>query len=125
MSRHTPRVRPERVAEQIRVEVAGILQRELKDPRIGLTTCTRVQVSGDLRVAKVYVSVLGDSSEQDQTMKALGRASGYVRRILSKRLGLRASPEVRFLFDPSVEYGIRLDKILEETRKTDEEDVDD
>jgi ribosome-binding factor A len=110
------------VAEQIRVEIAGILQRELKDPRIGLATCTRVNVSGDLRVAKVYVSVLGSEPEQKQTMKALGIASGYVRHLLSRRLGLRVSPEVRFMFDPSVEYGIKLEKMLEETKRDKEEE---
>jgi ribosome-binding factor A len=112
------------VAEQIRVEIADILQRELKDPRIGLTTCTRVNVSGDLRVAKVYVSVLGNEPDQRQTMKVLGKASGYVRRLLSRRLGLRVSPEVRFMFDPAVEYGIRLEKILEETKKQSDEEQD-
>jgi ribosome-binding factor A len=105
------------VAEQIRMEIAEILQRELKDPRIGLATCTRVNVSGDLRVAKVYVSVLGSESEQRRSMKALGGASGYVRRVLSKRLGLRVSPEVRFIFDPAVEYGIELEKMIEEAKR--------
>ncbi len=122
MSRGTSRVRPERVAEQIRVEVAGILQRQLKDPRIGLATCTRVLVSGDLGVAKVYVSVLGSESEQKKTMMALGKASGYVRHLLSRRLGLRVSPEVRFMFDPSVEYSIKLERMFEEARRDTEEE---
>ncbi len=117
VSRNLSRIRPERVAEKIRVEVADILQRELKDPRIGLVTCTRVQVSGDLKVAKVYVSVLAESQEQEATMEALVSASGFVRRLLSQRLGLRVSPEVRFIFDPSVEYGIRLERLIEETKK--------
>lgn len=104
------------------MDIAEILQRELKDPRIGLATCTRVNVSGDLGVAKVYVSVLGSEPEQKQTMKALGRASGYVRHLLSRRLGLRVSPEVRFIFDPAVEYGIELEKIIEETKRDTEEE---
>jgi len=115
--RSGPRVRPERVAEQIRIEIAGILQRDLKDPRVGLATCTRVQISGDLKIAKIYVSVLGTSEEQERTMLVLQGASGFVRRLLGQRLSLRASPEVRFLFDPSVEYGIRLDRLIEETRQ--------
>jgi len=110
------RIRQERVAEQIRMEIAGILQRDLKDPRVGLATCTRVQVSGDLKVAKIYVSVLGAQEEQKRAMAALDGASGFVRRLLGHRLGLRVSPEVRFTFDPSVEYGIRLEKLIEETR---------
>jgi ribosome-binding factor A len=113
MSRSGGRVRPDRVAEQIRIEIASILQRDLEDPRIGLATCTRVQVTRDLRVAKVYVSVLANSEEQKETLEALGRASGYVRRLLSRRIGLRVSPEVRFIFDPSVEFGIQLDEMIE------------
>ena len=116
MPRSGARIRPERVAEQIRMEFAGIMQRDLKDPRVGLTTCTRVQVSGDLKVAKIYVSVLGASEEQKRAMAALDGACGFVRRLLGQRLGLRVSPEVRFTFDPSVEYGIRLEKLIEETR---------
>ena len=122
MARNTARIRPERVAEAIRIEIAAILQRDLNDPRIGLATCTRVQVSGDLRVAKVYISVLADSQEQETTMKTLGRASGFVRRLLSQRLDLRVSPEVRFIFDPSVEYSIRLESLIEETKRGADED---
>ncbi len=116
MPRGGARIRQERVAEQIRIEIAGILQRDLKDPRIGLATCTRVRVSGDLKVAKIYVSVLGAPEEQKRAMAALDGASGFVRRLLGQRLGLRVSPEVRFTFDPSVEYGIQLEKLIEETR---------
>ncbi len=122
MARNTARIRPERVAERIRIEIAQILQRDLNDPRISLATCTRGQVSGDLRVAKVYISVLADSQEQETTMKTLGRASGFVRRLLSQRLDLRVSPEVRFVFDPSVEYSIRLESLIEETKRGADED---
>lgn len=129
MSKRRPeRVRPERVAEQIRADVAVILQTELKDPRLGLVTCTRVQVSNDLRNAKLYVSVLGGDTERNDTMKALERATGFVRRRLSSRLGLRAAPDIRFVFDPSVEYGIRLEELIEESRQrspdSDESDAD-
>ena len=116
MPRSGARVRPERVAEQVRIEIAGILQRDLKDPRVGLATCTRVQVSRDLKVAKIYISVLGTSEEQKRTMAALLGASGFVRRLLGQRLSLRVSPEVRFVFDPSVEYGIKLERLIQESR---------
>ena len=124
MSKRRPqRVRPERVAEQIRADVAEILQRDLNDPRLGLVTCTRVRVSSDLRTAKLYVSVLGDEHEREVTLKALDTATGFVRRRLSARLGLRAAPEIRFVFDPSVEYGIRLEELIEKTRlKTSDSD---
>lgn len=105
------------MAEQVRVETAGILQRDLKDPRVGLATCTRVHVSRDLKVARIYISVMGDAEEQKRTMAALEGASGFVRRLLGQRLGLKASPEVRFLFDPSVEYGIRLERLIQESRR--------
>lgn len=110
------RIRPERVAEQLRVDVAEILQREIKDPRLGLVTCTRVEVTNDLRHAKVYVSILGGQSERDSSMKALKSATGYVRRLVTSRLGLRVSPEIAFVYDPSVEYAIRLEGLIEETK---------
>ena len=118
------RIRPGRVAEQVRMDVADILQNELKDPRLGLVTCTRVDLTGDLRHAKLYVSVLGDESAREATMAALGSATGYVRRQLSRRLALRVSPEIVFVFDPSVEYGIRLEELIEETKKQSPPDDD-
>jgi len=109
------RIRPGRVAEQLRMDVADILQNDLKDPRLGMVTCTRVDLTNDLRHAKVYVSVLGE--DKDDSMQALKSATGYVRRILAKRLGLRVSPEIVFVFDPSVEYSIRLEGLIEETKR--------
>jgi ribosome-binding factor A len=115
------RVRPERLAEQIRMDTAEILT-QLKDPRLPLVTCTRVTVTSDLKHAKLYVSVLGDEKERGRAMKILEGATGYVRRRLSERLGLRAAPEVAFLFDPSVEYGIRLEELLHATRPPEGDD---
>jgi len=109
------RIRPERVAEQLRMDVADILQNDLKDPRLGMVTCTRVDLTNDLRHAKVYVSVLGE--DKDDSMRALESATGYVRRKLARRLGLRVSPEIVFVFDPSVEYSIRLEGLIEETKR--------
>ena len=109
------RIRSERVAEQLRMDVADILQNDLKDPRLGMVTCTRVDLTNDLRHAKVYVSVLGE--DKDGSMQALASAAGYVRRKLSRRLGLRVSPEIVFVFDPSVEYSIRLEGLIEETKR--------
>lgn len=117
-----PRIRPERVAEQLRMDVADILQNELKDPRLGLVTCTRVDLTSDLRHAKLYVSVLGEESAKESSMEALESATGYVRKKLSKRLGLRVSPEIVFVFDPSVEYGIRLEGLIEQTKERSPDD---
>jgi len=111
-----PRIRSQRVSEEIRMVVAEILQRDLKDPRLGMVTCTRVELTRDLRHAKVYVGVLGDEDVRKRSMAALSQATGYVRRLVSSRLALRLSPELVFLFDPSVEYQIRLESLIDETK---------
>ena len=100
----------------IRKEVAGILRFELADPRIRRATVTRVTLSGDLRLARVHVSILGSPAEQRETLGVLGRARGRVRSLLGRRVRLRATPEVRFVFDSSVEFSIRLERILERER---------
>jgi len=105
--------RRERVAEAIRREVAGILRFELADPRVGRATVTRVELTGDLTLARVYVSVYGSDAEQKETLGVLGRARGRVRTLLGSRVRLRATPEIRFVFDPSVEFSIRLQQILD------------
>ncbi len=122
--RRGERIRPERVAEQIRMDVARILQNDMKDPRLALVTCTRVDLTRDLRYAKIYVSVLAEGSEQEQTLKVLEGATRYVRRRLTERIGLRVSPEIRFIFDPSVEYGIRLEELIEKTKEQSPEEDD-
>jgi ribosome-binding factor A len=99
------------------MDAASILQSELKDPRLPLVTCTRVTVTNDLKSAKLYVSVLGDEAQKKRAMKVLEGATGYVRRLLAERLGLRTAPEIRFVYDPSVEYGIRLEELLQEERE--------
>lgn len=108
--------RRERVAERVRQEVAGILRFDLADPRVARATVTRVEMSRDLGLARVYVSVLGDEKQQKETLTTLRRAGGRVRSLLGGRVRLRATPEVRFVFDPSVEFGIRLEEILEAER---------
>lgn len=108
--------RRERVAEAIRREVAGILRFELADPRVGRATVTRAELTGDLAQARVYVSVYGSDAERKETLAVLERARGRVRALLGSRVRLRATPEVRFVFDPSVEFSIRLEQILEAER---------
>lgn len=103
------------------MDVAEILQSHLKDPRLPLVTCTRVSVTSDLKHAKLYVSVLGDEGARERAMAVLEGAAGYVRRLLAHRLALRSAPEIRFVFDPSVEYGIRLEELLREQRESSEE----
>jgi len=106
------RIRPERVAHLMRREVADILVR-LRDPRISRwVSVTDVEVTPDLSLARVYVSVLAAGDERRCSLEALAHAAGFVRRELAPRLGLREVPEVRFLLDSSIETGARVDELL-------------
>ena len=107
------KIRPERVAQRMRREVADILENKLRDPRVtGLVSVTDVEVSHDLSFAKVYVSVLEEGPARAQALEALRHASGFVRHALRPRLGLREVPEIRFLLDTSIERGARVEDIL-------------
>ncbi len=108
--------RPERLAEAIREEVAQLVSFELKDPRIGLVTVTRVEVSRDLGHARVHVGILGGEAERKKALQALRSASGFVRRELSQRLGIRQVPEVDFRYDKGMEATERVARLLEEDR---------
>jgi ribosome-binding factor A len=109
--------RTARVAERIREEVSQILATELADPGVGLITVTRVKVTPDLSLARVYWTIRGDAAERKKTAKALARAAAYVRHLLSARMTLRRSPEVQFLFDQSVAAQDRVEQILEELKQ--------
>jgi len=109
--------RLQRVEQAIKEEVAQILQRELKDPRIGFVTITRVKVSADLQHAIVYFSLLEGHGSPSETQAGLKSATGYVRRLLGERLRLRVTPEVIFRLDPSVADSIRISKLLSELEK--------
>jgi ribosome-binding factor A len=91
----------------------------MADPRIGLITVTRVKVTPDLSLARVYWTLMGEAAEQKVTAKALARAASYVRRLLSARLTLRRSPEVQFIFDQSVAAQDRVEEILQELKRED------
>lgn len=107
------RIRPGRVAQLMKREIAGILARELRDPRLAnLVSVTDVEVTQDLSFARVYVSVLEGGMDRQQALEALGSAAGYVRHLLAPRLGLREVPQVRFLLDTSIERGARVEEIL-------------
>ena len=101
-----------RVGEQIKKELSQILQMELKDPRIGFVTVTGVDVTNDLSQATVYLSVLGDDSQKEETLKALAKAHGFIRSELGRRVRLRHTPELIFKFDTSIEYGSRIEQLL-------------
>ena len=112
--------RVERVAEQIREEVSQILATEVADPGIGLVTVTRVKVTPDLSLARIYWTSMGDAKQRKDTTKALSRAAAYVRHLLSTRMTLRRSPDVQFLFDRSVAAQDRVEQILYELKQEEE-----
>jgi ribosome-binding factor A len=104
--------RPERVGEEIREELAVLLVREVHDPGIGFVTLTRVKVSPDLQLARVYYTTMGDAAARQATAQALARATPFLRRHIGARIRLRRVPELRFEFDRSVEHQDRVERIL-------------
>lgn len=108
------KIRVGRVQEQIKKELFQILQTEWKDPRTGFITITAVEVTGDLSIARVFVSVLGDDKQKEDTLAALSRGKGFIRSELGKRIRLRVVPEIEFKIDQSIDYGARIEKLLHE-----------
>ena len=109
--------RAERLAVLIKEELGRILQRDLKDPRIGFASITNVRVSKDMSHAKIYVSVLGDKEQQQATMKGLESAKGFIRSELGKRIRLRHTPEIHFTADTSLEEGARILSLIDQIQK--------
>lgn len=112
-----PGRRHDRLVDQIQSEVAEMLEGELKDPRIGFATVTRVELSPDLGRARVLVSVLGDDEAREQTLAGLASATGFVRRELAQRLRLRRAPELTFAFDRGAEEAEQIDVLLHKLRE--------
>ena len=113
--------RIDRISEEVRRELDAIIREELNDPRVdGTFSITRAEVTGDLRFAKVYVSVLEDE-KRDGLMEALKNAKGFIRRSLGKRMIIRYAPELIFVSDKNIEYGVHIAKVLSETIKTNDD----
>lgn len=106
--------RADRVADQIRMEVAEILMRKIKDPRVRSVTVTDVELTSDLRIARVFVTVMGTDAEEREIFAGLAKASGFVRGELGRRLALRYLPEVVFVKDVSGPRGDRVLQLLDE-----------
>jgi ribosome-binding factor A len=105
--------RRDRLADRIRSEVAGMIESELKDPRIGFTTVTRVELSADLRRARILVSVLGDERQRQETLSGLVSATGYVRHEVGRRLRVRHVPELSFALDRSLDEAEHIEELLQ------------
>jgi len=108
--------RPDKVGEQIRIELTQLLARDVHDPGIGFITLTKVTVSPDLQIARVYYTLLGDEKAQRETDKALRRALPFLRRQIAQRVRLRRVPELDFVFDKSVAQQDRIEQILQELK---------
>ncbi|PLT34170.1 30S ribosome-binding factor RbfA [Bacillus sp. V5-8f] len=105
-------LRANRVGEQMKKELTEIIGRKIKDPRIGFVTVTDVAVTGDLQQATVYISVLGDEEQKENTLKGLAKAKGFIRSEIGQRIRLRKTPEIAFEFDESIAYGNRIDTLI-------------
>lgn len=112
--------RLDKVTEAIRRQVSIIIHDELKDPRLGFVTITRVELTPDLRFAKVFFSVLGKEEDYKKTKKALDSALGFIRRLIAQRINLRFAPEIVFREDRSSEYSVRIQEVLEQLKELNE-----
>ena len=104
--------RSERAAEQLRLELARLIESEVRDPRVGFATVTEVRLAPDMRSARVFVSVLGDEEQERSTMKGLVAASNFLRHELSEALSLRHTPELAFEIDKSEQTSERVEELL-------------
>ncbi|MBE3575944.1 MAG: 30S ribosome-binding factor RbfA [Firmicutes bacterium] len=109
--------RIQRLQEQLKVEISDILRKEVKDPRIGFVSITGVEISGDLRHVKVFVSVMGGPEEQAQSMAGLEAATGFIRSEVGQRIRLRYTPEIVFKLDQSIERGARVMELLDHLKE--------
>ncbi len=110
--------RPEKLGDVIRDILARLVQQEVRDPRVGFVTLTDVELSPDLRHAKVFISRLGDAHERAASVAALNRASGFLRRALAREANFRRTPDLVFFEDTAVESGSRVEDLLEGIRRS-------
>lgn len=107
-----------RINGEVQRELSRIISREIKDPRIApMTSVVDAVVTSDLKQCKVYISVLGDQEAKDQTMEGLNSAVGYIRRELAHSVNLRNTPEIQFILDDSIEYGVEMSKKIDELNR--------
>jgi len=118
------RMRPERVQEAIRQEISMIVQGQIKDPRIGFITITKVDLTKDLRYARVYFSVLGKGADKNKALKGLNSAKGYIKGLVADKIKLRYMPEIAFAIDTTMEHTQQIYDILDSIKKPKEETDD-
>ena len=106
--------RIDKINQMIKREVGEIVLKEIKDPRLEFVTITEVVVTKDLQHAKIYYSVLGNKDQAQKTQEGLSSARGFIRKLIGQRVRMRYTPEVEFIFDPTIEYSARIEAALEE-----------
>ena len=115
-------VKNTRINGEVLKELSNIIRSEIKDPRVGLmTSVVSVEVAPDLKTCKAYISVLGDEAAANDTIKGLKSAEGFIRRQLARNLNLRNTPEINFILDQSIEYGVKISHLIDEVTKNDDE----
>lgn len=115
-------VKNTRVNAEVLRELSVIIRGDIKDPRISsMTSVVSVEVAPDLKTCKAYISVLGDEKAKQDTLEGLNSAEGYIRKELARRINLRNTPEIKFVIDQSIEYGVRMSKLIDEVNKQGDE----
>ena len=110
-----------RINGEVQKELSTIIRNEIKDPRIHpMTSFMAVEVAPDLKTCKAYISVLGEKEAKEATIKGLKSAEGYIRRQLAHNMNLRNTPEIRFILDESIEYGVTMSKLIDDIAKKDQ-----
>ena len=109
-----------RINGEVQKELSSIIRGEIKDPRLHpMTSVMAVEVAPDLKTCKAYISVLGNQEAKEATIRGLNSAEGYIRRQLARNLNLRNTPEIRFILDESIEYGVNMSKLIDDVAKRD------
>lgn len=115
-------VKNTRVNGEVHRVLAEVIRSEIKDPRIDpMTSVVSVEVAPDLKTCKAWISVLGDETSQQDTLEGLKSAEGYIRSLLAKKINLRNTPEIRFILDQSIAYGVSMTKKIEDINRVDDE----
>ena len=123
ISRRKNSIKNTRINGEVQKELSVIIQNEIKDPRIApMTSVVAVEVAPDLKTCKAYISVLGNEEAAQNTLAGLKSAEGYIRRQLARTVNLRNTPEIRFILDQSIEYGVTMTKLIDDVLKTERRD---
>ena len=113
-----------RINGEVQRVLAEVIRAEIKDPRIGpLTSVVSVEVAPDLKTCKAWISVYGDEEAQKATIEGLKSAEGFIRKELARRINLRNTPEIRFIVDQSIAYGVKMSKLIDEVNRTNDQEV--